>query len=359
MSRKRSIQQRLNRIRTVTLATSITTLLTLAALLIFIPIDERVEARGRVHAERETYVRSVVEGIVSEIAAKVGDKVEAGSVLARLDATDTQGRIQMTEARITQARAELELKETRLKAAEKAPLPQEFRHAHDERDAAKKRKEQAKTDLERIQALGKSGAVSQRYVETAELEDAVASSELEKAERMVRIVDAGLEKTLLDQAKAEVQAAKEALRILEVERETLKQEVERHTIRAPEAGVVTLVLQRTVGEKVAKGADLFHISHGEPTQVDLYATEREYHRITTGQRVVMTSPAFNRFKHGFIEGEVIRLAMEAEGVAPEGTIGPVYRVTVGIKETPQPLTLGTSIDAEIILARNPLWRLIF
>ncbi len=359
MSQKRTIQQRLQRIRTLTLFMSIGTLTTLALLLTFVPVDEKVEARGRVHAERETYVRSVVEGVVKEINVHVGDSVGADQVLARLDSTEAEGRLEMTDARITQARAELELKQTQLEAALKSPLPKEFRHSHEEREAAAKRKEQAGTDLERIRALGKSGAVSQRYVETAELEFAVASAELEKAERTVRIVEAGLEKTLIDQSRAEVHAAKEALGILEVERHTLVQEIARHTIRAPEAGVVTLVLRRTVGEKVTKGADLFHLSHGEPTQVDLYATEREYHRIDNGQPVIMTSPAFNRLKHGYIEGRVIRRAIEAEEEVPAGYEAPVYRVTVLIEKTPQPLTLGTSIDAEIILARNPLWRLVF
>ncbi len=359
MAERANIQKRLQRLRNLTLVLSIGTLTTLALLLTFVPIDEKAHARGRIHAEQETYVRCPVEGVLSEIRVHVGDRVGKGEVLAQLDATDAQGRLRMVDARLEQARAELDLKQKRLEAVRKAPLPKEFRHSGEEYEAATKRRAQAQTQYARIKPLGEEGAVSQQHVEAAQLELSLATAEYEKAGRNLRIVEGGLEQSLLKEAEAEVHSSQEALRILEVERATQADEVARHTIRAPREGVITLILRRTPGEEAAKGADLFHLAHGEPSEANLYATEREYHRIAPGQEVVMTSPAFNRLRHGYIRGHVVRRAIEAERETPPGFEPPVYRVTVQIEHSPQQLTLGTSIDAEIILARTPLWQLLF
>ena len=89
----------------------------------------------------------------------------------------------------------------------------------------------------------------------------------------------------------------------------------------------------------------------------LFATEREYHRIKTGQRVLMTSPAFDRYRYGYIEGTVVATAIESE---PQDSGGEkrVYRVHVRVDQTPQPLMLGSSVEADIILRRTPIWRLL-
>jgi len=335
----------------------ISTLLAFGSLLIFIPIDEKVHATGRIHAERETYVRAAIDGILQDRKVEIGDEVEAGAVLAEFDASAPKGQLQTLEARISQARAELRLKKSKLEKMLKLPLPQEFRHTDEDYEIAKRKREQSRIDLERLNSLGDVGAVSKHYQETAQLALALAEAEFQKAENNRRIIQRGLEETILNEARAEIAATEENLRILEVERTELQAEIERHSVRAPEAGTVTLILKRSPGEMARKGDDLFHIAHGRRRFVRLFATERQYHRIARGQSVLMTSPAFDRLRHGHIRGTIVHTAIEAE-TSPTGESEKVYRVIASIDHTPQPLMLGTSIDAEIILRRAPLWRLL-
>ncbi len=351
------IQKRLQRIRTGIISVGLVTLAGVGGLVFFIPIDEKVHATGVVRAERDTYVRSSVDGILAEIPVRVGDTVKAGGVLAILDSTNARESLRKTEAQVDQARAELELRTQKLETVLKLPLPKEFLHTEEDLEIARKKKEQSEIDYQRIASLGENGAVSKHFIENARLEAELLNVEFQKAAKKAEIIHQGLEKTIVDEARAAVLSAQKNLNILEVERATLLDEIERQTIRAPEEGVVTLILKRTLGERAVKGDDLFHLAHGSGRLVKLFATEKEYHRINTGQKVLMTSPAFDRYRYGYIEGTVVSTAIESE--FPEsGTEKRVYRVVVQVDRTPQPLMLGASIDADIVLRRAPLWRLL-
>ncbi len=351
-----NLQQRLERIRNRVLLLGGGTMVALLLLLIFVPIDEKVQARGRIHAERETYVRSPVEAILVDLPVTVGTRVESGVILARLDASEEEGALQTLEARITQAEAELELRRNKLARISRQPLPNEFLHTEEDFEIAQKKMEQSKVELERLEALGQAGAVSRHHLENAQLAAALAEAEFAKAKKKVQIIGHGLESTILDEAKAEIEAAQERLNILLAERKALRAEVERHTIRAPEAGVVTLIRKRTRGEHLEKGETLFHLAHGEERFVKLHATERQYHRIHPGQKVLMTTPSFDRLRYGYIKGSVEQTAMESEPTP--GGEEETYRVAVRVDHAPQPLMLGASVEAEIILRRTPLWRLL-
>jgi len=352
-----NIQSRLQRIRSRIVLFGLGTVAGMGCLLVFIPVDEKVNAGGYVHAEEETYLRAPMDGLLTTLSVYEGETVVAGQVLGELDAVKVQGDLKMVEARIRQAGAELELRQRRLDTVLKLPLPKEFWHLPEDLEVARKKKEQTEVDLQRINALGSLGAVSKHYIETARLAEALADAELQRVEQREKIVDQGLEETILNEARAEVHAAQENLRILEVERATLQTELERHVIRAPGAGQVTLISRRMPGERVVRGEDLFHIAHGQERSIRLLASEREYHRIRVGQRVRMTSPAFDSLRHGYIEGVVTRAALESEQRDPENPVR-TYRVKVKVEHTPQPLMLGTSVDAQIILRRTPLWRLL-
>jgi multidrug resistance efflux pump len=351
------IQKRLQKIRRRIIILSLVTLSGIGGLLFFIPIDEKVHASGVVRAERETYVRASIDGILAEIPVHVTEEVKAGAILARFDATDAKESLRKIEAQIDQAKAELALRTQKLETVLKQPLPKEFLHTQEDLEIAKKKKEQSEIDYQRIASLGENGAVSKHFIENARLEAELLNVEFQKAEKKVEIIEKGLEKTIVDEARAEVLTAKKNLGIMEVERASLQEVLSRHEIRAPEDSVVTLILKRTPGERAAKGDDLFHLAHGSGRLVKVFATEREYHRIKTGQKVLMTSPAFDRYRYGYIEGTVVATAIESE---PQESGGEkrVYRVHVRVDQTPQPLMLGSSVEADIVLRRTPIWRLL-
>lgn len=353
-NRSFNIEARLKRIRQGIMAMGAFAIVGCAVLVIVIPVDEKVHARGRVHPLSESYLYASAEGVLEKIAVSEGEHVPAGAVLAVLDSAEQRGELRKVEAQVIKAEAELQLKRKRLETASRVPLPQEFRHMEEDYEIAKKKQEQTQIDLTRAKSLGSEGAVSKHFIESAELSFALAEAELQKAEKNLELVRKGLEQTILNEAEAEVKTAQETLKILQVQRATLQDEIERRVVRTPEEGIVTLILKRFTGERAMKGDELFHIAHGTQMSVRLHATEREYHRIKQEQRVLMTTPAFDRFRHGYIEGKVVRKSLESE---PQLSGSAYYRVTVLVEESPQPLPLGAEIEADIILRRVPLWRM--
>ena len=69
----------------------------------------------------------------------------------------------------------------------------------------------------------------------------------------------------------------------------------------------------------------------------------------------MRSNTFDPLRHGYIEGTIQRVAIEPEN---NDQREPSYRVVASIEHTPQPLVLGSTVDARIIIRRVPLWRLL-
>src|SRR5262249_11737660 len=125
-----------------------------------------LNASGYVTARRQATVSSKVTGKVVEVLVEEGKKVEAGQILARLDATNVEASLRLAEAQLESARKILE---------------EEKPHV----DFAKK-------EAERFSGLMKSHAASQSDVNRAESEAkfqeaklARLAADVEVAERQV------------------------------------------------------------------------------------------------------------------------------------------------------------------------------
>ncbi|MFV0414915.1 MAG: HlyD family secretion protein [Chthoniobacterales bacterium] len=333
----------------------------LIALLLFIPVDERIIAEGRVSAERDTYLHSPEDGTLKEIFAREGEKVSKGQPVLQLDDTLHQDELAQIEANIEKARSELEFQRTRLERTAKLPLPKEFWHMHEELTIAKERLLQSKVEYQRSSDLLARGLVSKQETERSRLAVEIAESEKIKTQEKLQILEQGLEATILSEARAEIQNAQSALRALEVEAKLRRERIKRCTLSAPEDGFVTLINKRRPGQRITRGEELAHIAHGEASNVEIFAGENQFDRIRTGQHVVMKSKSFDTLRHGYIEGTVLRVALEPEPrpepVSDSKTQGPLYRVVARVDKTPRELVIGSTVEARIIIQRIPLWKL--
>lgn len=357
-----NIQNQIRRIRRAVLGVVGGVALTLLAVLIFVPVDERVIAPGVVRAERDTYLYAPVDGILGKIEAYEGQEVKKGDPILSLDETELHERLRQIEASIDKAKVELERKKASLARTAQLPLPSQFWHMQEEIAIARERVLQNELEYRRAEGLLAKGLVSQQDLERAHLAIEVAKAEEAKAREKIRIVEEGLEGTILDEAKAEIQSALSALRQLDVDRDICLDAIERLVLRTPEAGTVTYLKERRSGVGVTRGENLARIAHGEARRVDLFCGETQYHRIEPGQRVLMRSNSFDTLRHGYIEGKVTRVAVEPEvsedDPFAEAQPGPKYRVTAMIESSPQELTLGSTVEGRIIIRRLPLWKLL-
>ncbi|MFW6193066.1 MAG: efflux RND transporter periplasmic adaptor subunit [Gemmatimonadota bacterium] len=111
-------------------------------------IQSSVEATGTVEPVRRMEVKSQAAGEILEMPVELGDRVERGDLLVRIDPRDEVNELQQAEADLQRAEAQLEVAESR---------------------------------LERSRALRDSGVVAADELETAVLEHANARSEHRRA----------------------------------------------------------------------------------------------------------------------------------------------------------------------------------
>jgi len=71
-------------------------------------IEDVIQIRGRVVAEREEFLSFPLSGWLKEIQIRAGDKVEAGALLAELDAVSLRNQVSSAEYNLEQAKLRLE-----------------------------------------------------------------------------------------------------------------------------------------------------------------------------------------------------------------------------------------------------------
>jgi len=182
--------------------------------------------------EHEVDVVAEHDGEVLELAADEGSKVEAGGVLARLDA-------RQVEAHLEQARADLHIAEYNVKYNE-AEL-----HANQSR-------------LERAQLMYKEGLGSKADLDTAEFLAKGSAYDVESW-------------------KANVEKHRAEVKGLEIEQQKTR-------VKAPFGGVVSRRYVRQ-GDVVTKGTKCFRLSQLSPLLVEFQVPETDAHKPAVDQPV--------------------------------------------------------------------------
>jgi len=187
-----------------------------------------VAGAGMIEAETENIaVGTPVSGIVVEVFVQVGEQVDAGSPLFRIDDRPARAELAVREAALQSARAELERAQG-LPRAEDLPV---LEAALRQREATKAQRE---FDLRRVRKLAEEGSA--------------APDELVETENLYREAEA-----LFDQARSELErlragawehdlvVLRAAVAQAEAQVETARTELERLTVRALSSGQVLQV----------------------------------------------------------------------------------------------------------------------
>lgn len=171
-----------------------------------------VIAVGRVEPRTRVEVKSKAGGILQKLNVDVNEPVRVGQVIAELDREILQARVDESEARLRQARSDLNLSiaEIARLAVEKEDPEVKF----------------ARRNWERVQALEAGGIASEDELD-------LARQRFEKAEYQLRLLDAQSRI-----AEARVQAAEGRVSEVEAQTELARQELKEATILSPIDGVV-------------------------------------------------------------------------------------------------------------------------
>ena len=275
-----------------------------------------------------------VGGRLAAMLAQEGETVQAGDVLARLDAQPLEDAARAAEAQVAAQRAMLDKLEAGPREAELA----QARALHAERLADLQNARQA---FERGEQLRTSGSVSQAAFDQARSARDMAAARATSALEALQLLEEGSRPEDIAAARANLQAAQAGLSAAQTSLDDAQ-------LRAPSAGIV-LSRVREPGSIVAPGEIVVILSLTQPVSVRAYVGEPDLGRIHPGMEVEIvtdTAPARPyRGTIGFISpvAEFTPRAVET----PELRTALVYRLRITVTDSDEGLRQGMPVTVRL------------
>jgi RND family efflux transporter MFP subunit len=286
-------------------------------------IQQTSEFVGTLDAPRSATLRPEVDGLITQVAVREGDRVSQGQVVIRLQSDNAQAQLLQAKAsleqaqarlaelqagtrseEIAQAKAQLEQAQARLRDAQAGARPEEIAQAEAQIQSAKSDVELAQSRAQRYAQLRKEGAVSQDVLEgylreqrSAEAALVVAQKRLdqlrqarrsdireleaavEQQRQNVRQLENGARPEEIAQARSQVTQAAAQVKAAQVQ-------VQYTNVRAPFTGIVGDIPVR-VGEFVSKADDLTTLTRNDSLELNISVPLNEAKQLRTGLPVQM------------------------------------------------------------------------
>ena len=304
-----------------------------------------VPFQGELEARRVELVAAGVQGsaVLAELAAE-GARVEVGDLLARFDASQIEQDLARQENDLIRARQELE-------SLEKAELPLELLDMESKRAEARAELEAEERFLESARGLMERGLMSAGEVAQQERKVAGLQTRGEQLETRIELTRKHVHAARLAKARAALEAA-------ERQRDFTAQQLALCEVRAPVAGVATLVPlpvggdYRTahVGDTLFRNQIFLCLPDPAEHVVRGYVGEAELPWVKPGHAVEAVPAAYPD----------VRLAGRVEsvgGMAQTRPGQPVWRkffpVQIALDPLAEPLPVGLSVRAEIVAGESP------
>jgi multidrug resistance efflux pump len=227
-------------------------------------------------ATQDIHLRAEQVGLVREVLVAVGQWVEAGDVLVRLDGARQQQEVALATARLELANADLE----RLRNGAR---PEEREEVRALVRAAEARLEQAVRNLERIDRLRNDRAVTQQEADDQQALVDTSRAELEAAQARLRQVEAPARADEVRAAEARVAGAEAELNLAKIV-------LSKAEVRAPSRGCV-LDIHAEPGELTGPNATrpLVVLSDTSVVRVRAYVEELDAPRVRVGMTARITA----------------------------------------------------------------------
>ena len=261
------------------------------------------EMTGSIKAKNPIAVSAESNGLrVSDILVEEGDSVASGQVLARLDSSSLAARRRQLEARLQQQRASLSKTVSPNRPLETAQLRSSLEEALTQitvekanLQVAQAALQDAAANLERYQALYKSGAIPKTEAESRRLEYLRQKGNVEVAEDRVTAARAGARQAeqrlqLANQGgrTEDVTIAQAQIDELQGQLEELQIQIDQATIRAPRAGLVSRK-NVELGQVVTPGTVLFEMVQNGELELRATVPATDIGQIEIGQAATVTS----------------------------------------------------------------------
>lgn len=299
-----------------------------------------VPFQGELEARHVAVIADGVQGssVLAELVSE-GTQVKAGDLLARFDASQIEQDLARQENELVRARQELE-------SLEKAELPLELLDLESKRMDAHAELEAEERFLKSARGLKERGLMSEGEVAQQERKVEGLKARSDQMETRLDLTRKHVHTARLAKARAALEAA-------ERQRDFTARQLDLCTVRAPVAGVATLVPLPVGGEyRTAHVGDTLFLNQiflclPDPAEHVLrgYIGEAELPWVKSGNAVAAIPAAFPNVR---LVGRIESVG----GMAQTRPGQPVWRkyfpVLVALDSVSEPMPIGISVHAEIV-----------
>ncbi|MBI2478361.1 MAG: efflux RND transporter periplasmic adaptor subunit [Planctomycetia bacterium] len=330
-------------------------------------LERKIELPGTIEGFETADLYAKVGGYLQEISVDIGDRVEAGQVLARLSIPEMHKERAEKQAAVASAEANAEQMQAGIKQAEA-----EVRSAAARLDESKSqlREKQAQLDkylaeYNRVQGLVERGSLQAKLLDEAKYERDAASAALASVQARIVTAQAELDSAHAntDRAVSDHKSMQAKTNLAQAELERVETMLEYGEIHAPFAGVVTerffdrgAFIQPALGNSGAK--PLLTLTRTDKVRIYLDLPMAEVRWLDVGDKAVLDR--INVLPGDRFEGQVTRFAtsldtnsrmmrVEIDLDNPEHRLLPGYYgyVTLLLGEFPQtPVIPSSALMAE-------------
>ncbi len=289
-------------------------------------IERTARMSGRITARASVDLTPKISGQVREVYVEMGQEVEEGDALVRLDDVDVQPQVLQAEAVLEAARAQLS-------QVKRGAREEEIDQLRSARDGAQAAVESAQWLYERVERLYQRDVASGAELQEARSAYESARAQLEGAEANLQLALDGPDEETVQVARAQVREAEAAV-------QGVRQAVEDTVIRAPMSGTVSYV---TVDPGDMLGVEMAAVGivDMDPVRVDALVTDRVVGALTVGDEVAVEVEA--------IDGEFTGVISEV-APAPEPESGQ-YPVRVLVENPGEQLKPGMMAEVQFVRER--------
>ena len=302
-------------------------------------LENSVTYTGEIKASETTSVSAKASGQAVAVYKEIGDHVNAGDILVKIDDTDYRNQYEKAQAAYKTALASYESAVSTYNSTKNGSAQQTTIQLESALNSAKIEYNNAKTNYDNQKTLYESGAISKSVYDVAVTRFDNAKLALDTAQSNYNVTTGIVMQENITKAENGVKSAQAQLESAQLNVKSAKTSLDYTIVRAPISGYIA---SRTAnkGQMVAQGVEVFSIKSTATIDAAINVTEAVIPYINIGTKASVDIKSANLEK---IEGTVTMVS-----AVKDARTG-MYAVSVAIDNADNQLKDGMFADITLVI----------